>query len=103
MKGTILDFLNLSTEKPELAKALVELAARFDFEFNSEELSDAELESIAGGLTIGGEPSVSGMTEDQVRYMTYTLENAMITGFNVSSGSEDPPPTVDFGLNHPDP
>ena len=27
MNGTIVDFLNLATEKPELAKALVEVAA----------------------------------------------------------------------------
>ena len=92
MKGTILDFLNLSTKKPELAKALVELAARFDFEFSSEELSDAELESIAGGLTIGGEPSLTGTTEDQVHYMTYTLTKVLVDSYSVSGDSSDPPP-----------
>lgn len=96
MKGTILDFLNLTTKKPELARALVELAARYDFEFNSEELSDAELESVAGGLTIGGGPILTSMTEDQVHYMTYTLQNALVTGYEVSSEADDRP-TEDVG------
>ncbi|MFC1639856.1 hypothetical protein ACFL3B_03720 [Gemmatimonadota bacterium] len=48
MKGPILDFLKLATEKPELAKELVELATKYDFEF-SDEVSDEELEGVAGG------------------------------------------------------
>lgn len=52
MKGTILDFLKLATEKPELAKDLVELARRFDFEF-TDEVSDEALDSVAGGLSVG--------------------------------------------------
>jgi hypothetical protein len=48
MKGTILDFLKLATEKPELAEELVELAAKYGFEF-SDEVSDDELEDVAGG------------------------------------------------------
>ena len=48
MKGTILDFLKLATEKPELTKELVELATKYDFEF-SDEVSDEELECVAGG------------------------------------------------------
>jgi hypothetical protein len=51
MKGTILDFLKLAGEKPELAKELVELAARHDFEF-TDEVSDEELDSVAGGATL---------------------------------------------------
>jgi hypothetical protein len=55
MKGTILDFLKLAAEKPELAQELVELAAKHDFEF-TDEVSDEELEKVAGGLTaIGGQ------------------------------------------------
>lgn len=48
MKGTILDFLKLATEKPELAQELVALAHRHDFEF-TDEVSDEELEGVAGG------------------------------------------------------
>jgi len=50
MKGTILDFLNLATEKPELANELLELAAKHEFEFFVEELSDDDLESVSGGV-----------------------------------------------------
>jgi hypothetical protein len=49
MKGTILDFLKLASEKPQLAKELVELAAKHGLEF-SDEVSDEELEKVAGGL-----------------------------------------------------
>ena len=49
MKGRILDFLKLATEKPELTKELVELATKYDFEF-SDEVSYADLDSVAGGL-----------------------------------------------------
>ena len=49
MKGTILDFLNLATEKEALAKELLELATKYDFEF-SDEVSDADLDAVAGGL-----------------------------------------------------
>jgi len=48
MKGTILDFLKLAAEKPELAQELVALAHRHDFEF-TDEVSDEELEGVAGG------------------------------------------------------
>jgi hypothetical protein len=54
MKGTFVDFLQLVVDTPELAKGLEELAASFDFEFSGE-LSDAELENVAGGLTAGNE------------------------------------------------
>ena len=48
VKGTILDFLKLASEKPELAQQLVDLAAKHDFEF-SDELNDEQLEGVAGG------------------------------------------------------
>jgi hypothetical protein len=50
MKGNILDFLKLAAEKPELAQELVDLAAKYEFEF-SDEVSDEELDSVAGGAT----------------------------------------------------
>jgi hypothetical protein len=53
MKGTILDFLKLAAEKPELAQELVELTAKHEFEF-TDEVSDEELERVAGGATIFG-------------------------------------------------
>ena len=52
MKGTILDFLKLATEKTDLTHELVELAAKHDFEFAVEELTDAELEDVSGGVTL---------------------------------------------------
>jgi hypothetical protein len=61
MKGTILDFLKLASEKPELAQELVDLAAKHDFQF-SDEVSDEELEGIAGGS--GPIQSVSGVSGD---------------------------------------
>ena len=55
MKGTILDFLKLTAEKPELAKELVELATKYDFEFSDEE-SDEQLDDVAGGATLSSTP-----------------------------------------------
>jgi len=59
MKGTILDFLKLAAEKPELGRELVELAGRYDFEFTDTELSESDLDGVAGGVwlgSIGGSP-----------------------------------------------
>lgn len=69
MQGTILEFLKLATEKPQLAKELVELAGKYDFQF-SDEVSDEDLDAVSGGgtvkvimssLTGGGMPD--GMTD----------------------------------------
>lgn len=49
MKGTILDFLKLTTEKPELSNDLIQLAAKYDFKF-SDEVTDSELDAVAGGI-----------------------------------------------------
>ena len=51
MKGTIIDFLQLAADKPELAKDLVELASKYEFEFSDHELSEAELDQVAGGVS----------------------------------------------------
>jgi hypothetical protein len=65
MKGTLFDFLKLVEEKPELAKELVELAARYDFEFG-DELTDEELETVAGGATCGDTSTSEFQHMDQV-------------------------------------
>lgn len=51
MKGTILDFLKLTSEKPDLGKELIEVAEKYDFTF-SDEVSDEELDAVAGGSSI---------------------------------------------------
>jgi len=51
VKGTIMDFLKLAAEKPELAKDLVALAQKYGFEF-SDEVSDEELDGVTGGATV---------------------------------------------------
>lgn len=48
MKGTILDLLKLASEKPELAKDLFDLAAKYGFEF-ADEVSDQQLDDVVGG------------------------------------------------------
>jgi len=83
MKGTILDFLSLVAEKPELARKLGELAAEFDFEFVDDELSDVDLEAVAGGTgqtlsNIGEKEQLSSMMEMDRRQKTLqTLSNIM--------------------------
>jgi len=72
MKGTIFDFLKLAAEKPELAKELVELAAKYEFEFTPpDELSDVQLDDVAGGGGIARGPTVpdagfSGLSSDSL-------------------------------------
>ena len=73
MKGTILDFLNLVVEKPELGKELFELAAKHDFEF-SDELNNAELEDVAGGTSF--------QNCDQKTNQAYNLFNQIIKSMN---------------------
>lgn len=52
MKGTITDFLELVSAKPELSRELIELAARHGFEFSVDELSDSELQGVVGGFSV---------------------------------------------------
>ncbi|MBK7424076.1 MAG: Nif11-like leader peptide family natural product precursor [Propionivibrio sp.] len=49
MKGTITDFLELVSAKPELSRELIKLAARHGFEFSVDELFDNELQGVVGG------------------------------------------------------
>lgn len=55
MHGNFADFLKLTEENAELAAELVELAARYDFEFTDQALSEEDLEAVSGG-TGGGIP-----------------------------------------------
>jgi hypothetical protein len=54
MKGTILGFLKLAAENPELAQELADLAARYDFQFADDELRDEELDGVSGGTIRAG-------------------------------------------------
>ena len=73
MKGTILDFLKLTAEKPELAKELIELATKYDFKFTSDELSDADLDSVAGG----GSYDKSGEKGDDGQLASIDLQSTL--------------------------
>jgi hypothetical protein len=48
-QGTMFDFLQLVEEDASLQQELVELAHRHGFEFVAEELTDDELDGVAGG------------------------------------------------------
>lgn len=88
MKGTILDFLKLANEKPELAQELVDLAAKHDFEF-SDEVSDKDLESVAGGVG-GTDPmpySNIGSIASRVK-VTVTDKSVSDPSIPISSGDE---------------
>jgi len=52
MKGTIIDFLNLASETPELSQEIVDLAMKYGFEF-TDEVSEEQLDSVAGGASSG--------------------------------------------------
>jgi hypothetical protein len=47
--GTMLDFLQLVEEDASLQKELVELAHKYGFEFESEDLTDDQLDAVSGG------------------------------------------------------
>jgi len=75
MKGTILDFLKLAVEKPELAKELIELAARHEFEFaDTGELGDDDLQAVAGGSD-----SMSSLSEEMSLKLQMTMDSRQKT------------------------
>ena len=82
MKGSVLDFLQLAEKNPGLARELVELAARYSFEFEPFELSDAEARAVTGGAfgAFGavGVPTLSGGTPSSIpsqQLTSQTLSN----------------------------
>lgn len=48
--GTITEFLRLVERTPQLAREFGELAAKYDFRFVREELSDEQLDDVSGGV-----------------------------------------------------
>ncbi len=78
MKGTILDFLKLAGEKPQLAEELVALAARHGFEFSDDELSDTDLDAVAGGgdlSTIGDDAQLANIDlQNKLQQQQQTLQ-----------------------------
>lgn len=64
MRGNILDFLRFVSENDELARRLGELAAEFDFEFAPAELSEDDLDRVAGGTGLKSDPATSISFQD---------------------------------------
>ena len=92
MKGTILDFLQLAAEQPELAKELVDLAARYGFEFaDTGELDDDDLAQVAGGT--GEVTTLSQMDQLHLQMAVDKRQQAITTLSNmlrqVSSTQDD--------------
>ena len=52
--GTINDFIRLVEQTPELAREFGALAAKYDFKFVRDQLSDEQLDDVSGGgVTVG--------------------------------------------------
>jgi hypothetical protein len=89
MKGTILDFLKLAAEKPAVARELAELAAKHGIEF-SDEVSDAELETVAGGADVEGQlASIGEMSQIDMSDYQQDSAQAMQTYSNISKMYHD--------------
>ena len=78
MKGTILDFFKLVVEKPELAKDLAALITKHGFELTPDELSETELDSVAGGYADAGAAAkdvmLMGMKDVESALMEFAAE-----------------------------
>ncbi len=59
MKGTFMDFIEFLNENEELRKDVVAAASKHGFEF-SDEVSDVELEAVAGGSSAEDQLAVIG-------------------------------------------
>ena len=51
---TVMAFLESATRDPELQRELVALAAKYGYDFSSDELSESELAKVSGGVTYPG-------------------------------------------------
>jgi len=92
MKGTIIDFLNQISRNPALAKEFAELAAKHGFEF-TDEVSDEELESVAGGA-IGEVQAMADQVdqarEDAASNLYSAVTNAVLSATNSVKRVYDP-------------
>lgn len=61
-KEALAAFLKKAQQDPALQKDLTTLAARHGYEFSPEELGEADLDSVAGGITFVG---VDGESSDR--------------------------------------
>lgn len=71
MKGTFLDFLELLNENEALRKDVVDVAGKHGFEF-SDEVSDEDLEAVAGGV----DALVAAGNADSVRSNRQEIQTA---------------------------
>ncbi len=64
-QGTIFDFMQLATENEQLRSELVDLAANHGFTFTSAELTDEDLDGVAGGVVAdNGAANIAGVVPD---------------------------------------
>lgn len=89
MKGTILDFLELASEKPELAKKMIDLAAQYDFEF-ADDVSDEQLDDVVGGAVDAiAANSLAEPTQQGVQGSTNMLTQQMQMMSNIMKNQHD--------------
>jgi len=83
-------FFKKVADDENLQKKLVEFAAQQGFEFSPEELSDSDLDGVAGGLIspITTSTKIEGVTEMKVESVNLTdmkVENTDLTGMKVEN------------------
>jgi hypothetical protein len=73
MKGTFMDFVKFLNENEKLREDVVAVASKHGFEF-SDEVSDAELEAVAGGSSAEEKLAAIG---DDGQLANIDLQNAL--------------------------
>jgi predicted ribosomally synthesized peptide with nif11-like leader len=66
-KEALSSFLKKVAEDPALQDKLIEFAAKHGFEFTAEELSEADLENIAGGPSRRPEEFIAAQQVEQMK------------------------------------